>query len=127
MGKRNVRWVLSSDYLTKAQILLSINEIRINSDEEIIMFNIKSLNTSFVALCTSLALLTGASNSFAQEATPVPITVVDPATGRIIEAPKHFSQMSDEEKAAYNEADLKLLEEYEAKMKESTMTPKPQY
>jgi len=91
------------------------------------MFKLKSLSKSFIALSTLLILFIGASNSFAQDEPPIPVSIVDPATGRVIEAPKHFSLMSDEEKAAYSEADLKLLEEYEAKVKEGTMTPKPKY
>ena len=91
------------------------------------MSSIRNLSKSLIILSAVFALMIGASNSFAQNEPAVPITVVDPATGRVVEAPKHFSAMSAEEKAAYSAEDLKLLQNYEAKIKEGSMTPKPKY
>ena len=59
----------------------------------------------------------GAVNSFAQSSPETIITAVDPATGKVVEASKLFSEMSEEEKAAYSEEDLKILEAHEAELK----------
>ncbi|MBX2848809.1 MAG: hypothetical protein KTR16_10845 [Acidiferrobacterales bacterium] len=81
------------------------------------MLNIKLLSKPVSVMLTILALTFGAGISVAQQTPDEVITVVDPATGRVIEAPKHFSEMSEEEKAAYTEEDLKILESHEAELK----------
>jgi len=77
----------------------------------------KPLSKYTITIVTTLLLSLGAINSFAQGSPETIITAVDPATGKVVEAPKLFSEMSEEEKAAYSEEDLKILEAHEAELK----------
>lgn len=84
------------------------------------MFNISKLIKSTVTITTVLMLALGTGVSVAQDVPQAKIVAVDQATGRVVEASKLLSEMSDEEKAAYTEEDLKILEAHEAELKKMT-------
>jgi len=81
------------------------------------MFNINNLYKSILTITTILMLAFGTGISVAQDVPQAKIIAVDQATGRVVEASKLLSEMSDEERAAYTEEDLKILEAHEAELK----------
>lgn len=88
------------------------------------MLSIKKLNKVIVTATALLMLTLSTGISFAQSGSNTKITAIDPATGRVVEAPKLLSEMTEEEKAAYSEEDLKILAAHEAEMKKQAEMPK---
>ncbi len=88
------------------------------------MFNIKELIKSIITVTTILILTLSAGTSFAQGDPDIVITAIDAATGRVVEATKLLSEMTEEEKAAYSEEDIKILDAHEAELKKQAEMPK---